>query len=218
MEFDLVSRNSSGDNMLLEACETGNLETIELLLNHGSAKIDCRNRRVETPLFLALQSKRWGIVDVLLKFGSMESTSGRRKLFQILRCIAFDDLEDIEYLARGIADIDFRHLREVTPLRFAVIQRNQKFVEFLLDCGADVNIIEWRGMQPLLSEVIYCPEDDEVAARIFDISLQRGANVNRHFNVGGYTQFSFSTQLDIEKELVNSILTKTFQDRLSQMF
>lgn len=136
------------------------------------------NKQVEdglSALYEALLKKSWEVIERVLRQRCRKSKSCNN-YFQLLIYILSDDVEGAESL-KTIVDVDFKDLKEPTPLRFAVMKRNLQFVKILLNRGADPNIREFRGVRTILADIL--PDfKKEFTPEIIQLLLQRGARVN----------------------------------------
>ena len=70
-------RTSSGDTLLMLACQNGHIDTARMLLDRG-ADPDLPNHRFQTPLMAGNRLDRVDIVDVLLEAGAGSSDGHQR--------------------------------------------------------------------------------------------------------------------------------------------
>lgn len=101
----------------------------------------------ETELHSALRAEKWDRVDEILK-------QGHSKFHQLCSCINWDDVEGTRFLLETIRDVDFKDMKEITPLRFAVLKKTVKFAKMLIQKGADLNAQEFPNILPILGEAI----------------------------------------------------------------
>ncbi|KAL2132332.1 hypothetical protein VTI74DRAFT_3936 [Chaetomium olivicolor] len=123
-----------------------------LLLQHGAA-IDACDISGETPLHTAVKDGRYTTIEVLLENGANPndcSPSGETPLW----LVRLDDLETLDRLIKGGADINARDVRGRTLLHKASRRGASDFVLGLLDRGADSEARDADGQTPLFEAVL----------------------------------------------------------------
>jgi len=154
--------------------------------------------------FIGQKSKpKFKTVQVLLDSGAnvnAKDKEGHTPVLEVLRTFAYDDknLAVAQLLVERGADVNTRsnHNYEETLLHVASKQVHLKFVQVLLDCGANVNAVDNEGRTPLyqvleppgfhwhLSGLWFDETDyphDYLDNRNFDIAqllIEQGADVN----------------------------------------
>lgn len=158
-----------GETVLHTAARTGSADAVRVLLEHG-AHIDARESWYgETPLMWAAAENHAQAVDALIEHGadadarSAPKTWERRRLSQSL--LSLGEWTPLFYAARenaldagralvaNGADLDVADPDGATALVIAIINAHYEFAEFLIEAGADPNIVDSSGMGALYAAV-----------------------------------------------------------------
>lgn len=140
-------------------------DVVELLIRHG-ADVNAREKQHGfTPLHYAVFGGSKEVVGVLLDHGAPanpltppDATAGRY-VSPLHLAAHYGDLAICELLVARRADVNSKlptenrlwiHPTQRTPLHHAVQSRNDRLVLFLVECGAEVNVIDSEGQTPLL--------------------------------------------------------------------
>ncbi|MGA2222165.1 MAG: ankyrin repeat domain-containing protein [Verrucomicrobiia bacterium] len=138
-----------GDKTALAKAYKSRREIAELLLNH-KADINVKNKRDETPLFIAARKGDQDIVELLLNNHADVNTKtkeGRTPLFEAA-CKGLKDI--VKLLLDNKADVNASEVNGWTPLHSAVsMSANKDVVELLLIHKADSNAKLRSGETPL---------------------------------------------------------------------
>lgn len=156
--------------------------------------IDLRNGMAKYTLYEALRGRSRLAIETILKSAQPKSESCKI-YFQLLTYILSDDIKGVQSLLETIADVDFKDLKEPSPLRFTVMDRNLKFVKMLLDRGANPNLREFLGIKSILSEVLEDFENKPVG-EIIQLLLQGGALVNDVRNEHGFPPLLIAARIN----------------------
>lgn len=136
---DIHSRTNDGFSPIVLAAEHGNIELLELLLEHG-ADLKFRDDDGFTVLSAALRKRRLEMARHLLAKGvdvNEKLPGGGNALFVAIRSRS---PEAVQMLIDAGADLHGGG-KVAAPIIFASAIRNQEVVQVLLDAGADVNAI-----------------------------------------------------------------------------
>ena len=149
---DLISERCHEETLLHNAAMVSQPTTVEFLLKHG-AEINVRNKYGETPLFLAVQSKRLENVVLLLNAGADLSIADSDDGESPLERAAGRGLPEImKVLIEHGADVD-RVNNGRTPLMKATEWNQPDAVDALLACKAKVNIRDSIGQTVLMHAI-----------------------------------------------------------------
>ena len=125
-ERDLLDiQNEIGDTVLFDAIATGNLETVEILLEAG-ANVDIINK---------------SLIDEIRLFGFSEIEQQRIKYLVLRSAIKQNNKERVQLLANERDLLDIQNEIGDTVLFDAIATGNLEIVEILLKAGANVDII-----------------------------------------------------------------------------
>ena len=161
MAVDVNAKDKDGNTPLLVASGRGYKNVFEVLLENG-ADINAADKDGNTPLILALYpnstyvtNKHIEIAESLIKNGA-DVNAADKFGFTPLMSVAMNqwtNIEDKKYLIKLLlkyeADINAVNKDGNTPLIYAIDQRDQDMVEFLLDNGADALDEENTKKNPL---------------------------------------------------------------------
>jgi ankyrin repeat protein len=136
---------------LHEACRSGDLECMRLLLEHG-ADVDARDVDHYTPSHLASRLGRMEALRLLLQYNSDVNAKGRSDLtaLHIASRIGLTEVAQVLLEHGANVNAQTRHILW-TPLWGAALNRRHDVVQLLLDHGADVRM--WRKYGPLYTLV-----------------------------------------------------------------
>ena len=190
--FDDVSApNSCANTALMLAAKTcfcgsellreNTIETMKLLLSHG-ADVNASGENGRTPLMLAVLGWSCEINDHWHEIEWKEQLRGIGEWKQQeLTAVNTDDPSAVKFLLDMGADINARDEDGNTALHFAARipyrdlqtpSKSRPVVELLIERGADLNAVNFRGIAPLGNAVIY----DYFTSRIL---VRHGADVHR---------------------------------------
>ena len=155
---------------LLDACLTGRLEVVRLLLELGADL----NVTHQNPLVEACTFRRINVVKLLISYGANVNArdhNGHTSLGVACGC-GFDDVAEV-LLDHGADMYLFipQGPNKLNPLIIACMNGNVSTVKLLLDRGADINYV-CDGRTPLLTA---CQHGD---IRVTRYLLKRGADAN----------------------------------------
>ncbi|XP_067669744.1 putative ankyrin repeat protein RF_0381 [Haliotis asinina] len=132
-----------GDNLLIWACEGGDVETVKLVLSLNIVDVNSHGWRSRTPVIEAAQHGHRDVVELLVKKGAdvtQVDDIGENTLHWA--CVG-GDLETVKLLlSLNIVDINSHGWRSRTPVMVAAQYGPSQVVEFLLIKGADVSLVD----------------------------------------------------------------------------
>ncbi len=145
---------NGGYSALHLAVQNGHEEVAKLLLKHG-AKINVKMSDGATPLMVAAEVGRMGLVDMLVSSGASLTLRGPMKHIPFTMALVSGHLEIARYLLEKGADVNHRtEPFNVTPIMWAALDKNLAHVEFLIKAGAEFNTQDDRGQTALHHAVI----------------------------------------------------------------
>ncbi|EGX46852.1 hypothetical protein AOL_s00097g278 [Orbilia oligospora ATCC 24927] len=139
LQIDSVDRY--GRTPLVYAVWSGNVRTIELLLNLG-ARVDLKDRVGGTPLSYSICSGNDNVVKLILKRGTTTAIGSKKA---IIRSLLFSSVNEGDkdvimlLLDTGLADPDLENKYNQTPLSWAIEARSLVVSQLLLARGAKIN-------------------------------------------------------------------------------
>jgi ankyrin repeat protein len=144
-----VGTSYSGTDPLHEAVRRGNLEIVQLLLDYG-ADVRAASSDKRQPLFLAVWKRSPAIIKLLLARGAdPDWFFSEEPPTSLHLATQNDDLESIQALLDGGANVDPRDFDGATPLFRAVAHGNLETTRLLLQRGANIRIWRADGSSPL---------------------------------------------------------------------
>src|SRR5215467_35690 len=198
-----------GETVLMTAARAGNLDAVKILLDHG-ADVNARETyKGQTALMWAASERHPEVVKVLMAHGadwkvrSIDRETKPPKLsaassispiarggFTALSFAAREgDIESARAMLDAGVDINYGDIDDTTALIVSMMNKQYSFAKFLLDRGADPNVVGGYGRTALYAIVDIRNEDwstlpnrkTEDPLPALDIVrglLTRGANVN----------------------------------------
>ncbi|ETS81157.1 hypothetical protein PFICI_06159 [Pestalotiopsis fici W106-1] len=150
--------------------ETGNVETIKILLANG-ADLKAQNRRGRTPLY---ESVMWEHIDQtiqLIDYGSDLDISDSHGWTPLYAAVFQGHTRLTKLICERGAFVDEKDKTGQTPLHYAISQGRCAIVQVLVEAGADVNLIA-KGETPL------CRAAAKTSSAVIVFLLQHGADVS----------------------------------------
>lgn len=131
-----------------------NLELIELLLTN-ELDIDCRSKVRYPPLVIASLYGSDTAMEMILRRGADVNYCKEEDLiaeFPLQAAVISGDLSKLKILLRSVnIQVDKKNLGGETSLHYAMSSPKKSCLQYLLDAGADVNLLNNRGQLPLES-------------------------------------------------------------------
>jgi ankyrin repeat protein len=132
-------KNYDGITAIFVAVESGNIETVRILLDYG-AKVNVRDAEKRTPLMRLDSDAMPKLVKLLLNYGAKINAVDAEGN-NVLHHVAFNvNSEVLQTLIVEGADINAQNEDGQTPLMIAAEYENLNCVKALLDAGATVNL------------------------------------------------------------------------------
>ncbi|XP_067653868.1 inversin-like [Haliotis asinina] len=145
---DVSLVDSNGNNVLHFACAGGDLETVKLILSMNVVNINSRGWYNKTPVMMALGSGHRDVVEFLVGRGADVSLVDRNGNNVLLWACIGGDLETVKLILSlnvGDVDINYKGWYSRTPVMQAAWKGHRDVVEFLVDRGADVSLVDSNG-------------------------------------------------------------------------
>ncbi len=136
-------RNRWFETPLIVASESGQLQTVRLLLKHGADP----NREHGRALMLARENGYTDVADLLVKAGA--------KPDDLLIAAEFGDTETVNNLLAAGADINMKDETGRTPLIRAILDDHNDLALALIAKGADVSVKDMDGRTALKYSTIF---------------------------------------------------------------
>lgn len=155
-DVDVNAFNEGDVPALIIACEDGDLEVVELLLDAGAhingwATPHPEDLEADEPrdssLFVAMTNGHMEIVDLLMEKGAdVNWPLNAHKAHLLHSCSTQGDAEMVKRLLDlGVVDVNVKNDHGSTALHFAVLDGHIKVVQLLLDAGADIEAADDEG-------------------------------------------------------------------------
>lgn len=144
-------RSAAASDLLLFACNQGDVEQCQALVIDGKANLEHRNSLGETCLHIAAQRGHISVTELLLAFGAdpnvcTAAACGRRTPLHIA-CKA-GNIRLTEVLLSKFADANISDAQGRTPLHLAVASGEPTLVDLLLHHGATSDCPDIMGKTP----------------------------------------------------------------------
>ena len=178
--FDVNSTSAdTKETPLMTASFLGKSDFVKILINAGGLV----NKTVEgrTPLVLACMSGDLPTINVLLENGaSINSSTGLCSDTPLYWAVTKESRKAVQTLIEHGALVDVKYLKGFTILYAAVVQSDFDIVKLLMNAGADVNAVSYRGETPIAHALKANPDPIPMVKYL----LRRGANVKACLNDG----------------------------------
>jgi ankyrin repeat protein len=156
---------------MIGACESGQLETVEILLQNN-ANINAESEMYASPLEAAAQAGHWEVVTFLLDKGAAPD-SQNDGMETALQAAAYQDRKDMVLtLLNYHADVNRQGGMWGTALIAACVGQHEEIVRLLLDNGADINVKSGGSGTALQAASVHGDQ------KLVKLLLENGANVN----------------------------------------
>jgi ankyrin repeat protein len=168
-----------GETVLMTAARTGNVDAVRILLDRGADVNARENYKGQTALMWAAAERHPAVVKLLLehhadwKVRSFDRETKPPKLsaassispiarggFTALSFAAREgDMETVRAMLDGGVDINYGDVDNTCALTVAIMNKQYSLAKFLIERGADVNIVGGYGRTPLYAIVDMRNED-----------------------------------------------------------
>lgn len=148
---DVDQPSADGSTALAHAAYRNDLETLELLLYKGEAKVNTVNDYGATALYLAAANADPGVIERLLRSRADPDVGLLSGETPLMVAANRGRVEAARLLLEHDANVNASETRGgQTALMWAVAQRHARVVSLLIEHGADVNARSKSGFTPLL--------------------------------------------------------------------
>lgn len=142
---DINGQNIRGETPVFFFAENSSLPMLEWLITHG-ADVNIPNEELETPLFRAVFENEAKAVDMLLNAGADIDIPNKRKITPLFQSVILHKDNGIfERLMEAMPNLDAESEAKTTAVVAAASFKKKKFVEMLLDAGADSEAVDQLG-------------------------------------------------------------------------
>lgn len=161
------------DQLLCDACETGNLPLIRHLLSRGANPNAISEKNKETPLHCAAGHGHADVVSLLLTKEVELEAKDVCDCTPLHQASLRGHVEVVSLLLDKGANVNARDRANGTPLHWA---SNTKIISLLLGRGADIEARDRNGFTPLVSAILKCAFQREYTQAALAL-IENGANV-----------------------------------------
>ena len=172
---DVNVRNNSSATPLYTAARRGRTEILKYLIDNG-AVVDARCESGNTPLLAAVSSRKYDVVKYLLEKGANVAAlddSNDNALFKA--CWSNAGVDIVEKLVSYGVDVNFKSESNMNCINYLTWSGSTKVVNFLIEKGADVNLVEKEdGSNALINGVVFGRDEfiDCILPKVENINLQ----------------------------------------------
>lgn len=129
---------------LFVAVETGNIEIIQLLLDHG-AKVNARDAEKQTPIMRLEEDATPELVELLVRYGAKIDVADKSGNTPLILAAAQAKVEVVKALIDSGADVRAKNKAGRTALMNAAEKDDLEAVRLLLESGSEVNARDDEG-------------------------------------------------------------------------
>lgn len=150
------------------------------------------NKKGISPFSEAIITRDYGKLKAGLKYSDINQKN-KDSSTPLILAVSLNYTDIVEYLIKNGADVNLsKDIDGLSPLHFAVANRNEHIIDILLRYGANADASSFSGITPLM-----------IAAQLNDIEtlkklLQKGADIQKE-NVVGETAISIAQALGFQK-------------------
>ncbi len=151
-KFDLEAQDLEGRTPLSYAAQLGYLEVVKYLIAKG-ANVQSQDKTGKSPLLWAAENGQLETVKVLVQYCDVRVEVCNNKLTALHYAACYGHLQLVKYLV-GLnkLDLESQSKNGRTPLVWAYDCDHLEVVEFLLEKGAKIDVIDEDGISSLLAE------------------------------------------------------------------
>lgn len=124
---------------IFACCKTGDLATVQRLLENGTTAVDVQNKSLETPLFVASSSGKLDVVELLTQKSSDIDKSNEDGWSPLFIAAANGHGLVVSHLLKNKASVNIQSTRGITPLWMSRSRSHKDVEKILLENGADTN-------------------------------------------------------------------------------
>ncbi len=199
---DIKARNNKGSTPLHAAAWPGHKAVVKVLLEHN-ATVNAQDKKGATPLYHAAWEGHKDVVEILLEQGAdVNMNRVGESWTPLLHATMAGHAPVVKALLENGAKVDVGDDSGVTPLCYAIQDKNEESVRMLIEAGADVNKLVYKKLElTALSWAVWFGN-----AGIVQILIEAGANIN-HKDDSGWTPLYYAidaNDVDIAKLLVGT--------------
>ena len=178
-DVDLEMRDAMGKTALIHAAESGQLETMQLLLDAG-ARVDAGDSVNMTPLLYAALEGHVEAVKLLQKHGASIKERSANGWTPLLVAAGRRQVEMEMYLLEQGVDVNLCNNAGETPMIIGAANEQTALVSALIECGADMEAVDGYGWTALMVAAAY----GQVG--VLGILVDAGADLERQ-DANGWT-------------------------------
>ncbi|KAI1029421.1 hypothetical protein LB504_010700 [Fusarium proliferatum] len=152
--LDMDDRSFGNSTPLFWACQSENMEIVELLIDNG-ADINARCYQGQVPLHISVQGENPVITELLISKGADVSVVDNKRQTPLNLALMSDNTKVAQQLVDSGADISHETGDGYTPLSMASSKGFLELAKLLIKRGADVNQVVASVYSPLFQAVWY---------------------------------------------------------------
>jgi len=140
---NIIDINDITGELLKLVVSRNNIDYLKILVEHN-ININLKDKNEYSPLSRAIHIRNESMVIYLLEKGA--DINNVNQHIEVLRNIAFfDEFNILKILVEHRLDINAKDMYNDIPIIYAISNRNTRFVEYMLQHGADVHYIKNRN-------------------------------------------------------------------------
>lgn len=186
-------------NLLVDACNQGDIETVREFLNEG--RIDSLTEEGESLLSAACSAGCYFLVEMILDMGADVEDRGHKDTTPLMEAANSGHSDIVKLLIDRKASVNAQTNQGNTPLILAAANGHTECVRLLLDAGARTEEHNESGHTALME----CASNGHVD--VAKLLISRGASVNTHsheFKESALTLACYKGQLEMVKFLLEA--------------
>ncbi len=173
----LAQKSTEKEFSLIQACETGKIDKVLVLLNEG-VNVNCAGSDGMTPLHYAVQNGHYTIVKVLVLNDAKIDQVDIDNRTPLLLAVHFDQLDIAEFLVQKGADVNIPDFEGLTPLFYSAAYGDFSVTDMFLFYKGNQKSKDYSGKTPFMVAIW------GGFPRIAKSLLDYGANINSQDNEG----------------------------------